>query len=190
MRGLNALAAAVSTPLAAPVIAGVRLRGGNAASARGAASLASEAIGTVRACGAAGAIITRMDSAYYDADVIAAIRRADSLLRAAGTLASRTLAKACAATIRASLIAVAARIARHAGTASPSPKAGTASRCRTSRRCLRSATLASTASGPGDSPAASPAKSARWPRNSAGAPALSLRVEVDGRVIACSGDTA
>jgi hypothetical protein len=37
VRGLNALAAAVCTPLAAPVIAGVRLRGGNAGSARGAA---------------------------------------------------------------------------------------------------------------------------------------------------------
>jgi hypothetical protein len=41
VRGLNALAATVSTPLAAPVIAATRLRGGNAASARGAASLAT-----------------------------------------------------------------------------------------------------------------------------------------------------
>jgi hypothetical protein len=40
VRGLNALAATVSTPIAAPVIAATRLRGGNAASARGAASLA------------------------------------------------------------------------------------------------------------------------------------------------------
>jgi hypothetical protein len=39
--GLNALAAAISTPLAAPVIVGMRLRGGNAASARGAASFAA-----------------------------------------------------------------------------------------------------------------------------------------------------
>ena len=38
VRGLNALAAVVSTPLSAPVIAATRLRGGNAASARGAAS--------------------------------------------------------------------------------------------------------------------------------------------------------
>jgi hypothetical protein len=36
VRGLNALIAAVSTPLAAPVIAATRLRGGNAPSARGA----------------------------------------------------------------------------------------------------------------------------------------------------------
>jgi hypothetical protein len=41
VRGLNALAAMISTPLSAPVIAATRLRGGNAASARGAASLAA-----------------------------------------------------------------------------------------------------------------------------------------------------
>ena len=41
VRGLNALAATISTPLAAPVVAGTRLRGGNAASARVAASFAS-----------------------------------------------------------------------------------------------------------------------------------------------------
>ena len=49
VRGLNALAAIISTPLAAPVIAATRLRGGNANSARGAASLAAEAISTARA---------------------------------------------------------------------------------------------------------------------------------------------
>ena len=48
VRGLNALAATVSTPLSAPVIAATRLRGGNAASARGAASLTTQAIGTAR----------------------------------------------------------------------------------------------------------------------------------------------
>ena len=44
VRGLNALAATISTPLGAPVIAATRLRGGNAASARGAASFAAEAV--------------------------------------------------------------------------------------------------------------------------------------------------
>ncbi len=39
VRGLNALAATISTPLGAPVIAATRLRGGNANSARGAAAL-------------------------------------------------------------------------------------------------------------------------------------------------------
>jgi Transposase DDE domain group 1 len=75
VRGLNALIGAVSTPLAAPVAAAVRLRGGNAPSARGAASLAAQAIGTARACGCTGTIVVRMDSAYYAAAVIAAIRR-------------------------------------------------------------------------------------------------------------------
>jgi hypothetical protein len=75
VRGLNALAAVISTPIAAPVIAATRLRGGNAASARGAASLAVQAIGTARDCGCTGMIIARMDSAYYNASVIGAIRR-------------------------------------------------------------------------------------------------------------------
>ena len=75
VRGLNALIAAVSTPLAAPVAAATRLRGGNAPSARGAAGLAAQAIGTARACGCTGTIVVRMDSAYYAAAVIAAIRR-------------------------------------------------------------------------------------------------------------------
>jgi hypothetical protein len=75
VRGLNALIGAVSTPLAAPVAAATRLRGGNAPSARGAASLAAQATGTARACGATGTIVVRMDSAYYAAAVIAAVRR-------------------------------------------------------------------------------------------------------------------
>src|SRR6266568_2884348 len=77
-RGLNALAAVVSTPLSAPVIAATRLRGGNAASARGAASLAARAIGTARDCGCTGMIVVRLDSAFYNAAVIGAIRRGDA----------------------------------------------------------------------------------------------------------------
>jgi hypothetical protein len=76
VRGLNALAATISTPLSAPVIAATRLRGGNAASARGAASLATQAIGTARNCGCTGVIVVRLDSAFYNAAVIGAIRRA------------------------------------------------------------------------------------------------------------------
>jgi hypothetical protein len=75
VRGLNALAATISTPLAAPVIAATRLRGGNAASARGAASLVARAIATARECGCSAMIIVRADSAYYAGEVIAAIRR-------------------------------------------------------------------------------------------------------------------
>ena len=74
VRGLNALAAVVSTPLSAPVIAATRLRGGNAASARGAASLAARAIATAREAGCTGMIIVRMDSAFYNAAVIGTVR--------------------------------------------------------------------------------------------------------------------
>src|ERR1035441_3027093 len=74
VRGLNALAAVISTPLSAPVIAATRLRGGNAGSARGAASLAVQGIGAARDCGCTGTIIVRMDSAFYNAAVIGAVR--------------------------------------------------------------------------------------------------------------------
>ena len=67
LRGLNPLISVISTPLAAPVLGPVRLRGGNAASARGAAGLAAEAIGTARECGCTGTIVVRFDSAYYNA---------------------------------------------------------------------------------------------------------------------------
>ena len=53
VRGLNVLAATISTPLAAPVIAAARLRGGSAGSARGAASFITEAAGVAREPGAA-----------------------------------------------------------------------------------------------------------------------------------------
>jgi hypothetical protein len=76
VRGLNALAATVCTPLAAPVIAGTRLRGGSAASARGAASFAAGAVGTARAAGCTGQLAVRMDSAFYSAATCQAIRRA------------------------------------------------------------------------------------------------------------------
>jgi Transposase DDE domain group 1 len=76
VRGLNALAATISTPLAAPVIAATRLRGGNANSARGAASLAAEAVTTARATGCTGTVVVRADSAFYSAAFTGAIRRA------------------------------------------------------------------------------------------------------------------
>ncbi len=76
VRGLNTLAATVSTPQAAPVIAGTRLRGGSANTARGAASFTAEAIGTARAAGCAGTIVTRADSGLYCAAFTGACRRA------------------------------------------------------------------------------------------------------------------
>jgi hypothetical protein len=76
VRGLNALAATVCTPLSAPLIAATRLRGGNAASARGAASLVTRAIATAREAGCTGLLIARGDSAYYTGEMVAAVRRA------------------------------------------------------------------------------------------------------------------
>ena len=76
VRGLNALAATISTPLGAPVIAATRLRGGNASSARGAASMATEAVATARLAGCTGVIVVRMDSAFYGAPAVWAIRDA------------------------------------------------------------------------------------------------------------------
>ena len=59
VRGLNVLAATIGTPLAAPVIAATRLRGGNAASARGAASMVTETVTTARAVGCTGTLVVR-----------------------------------------------------------------------------------------------------------------------------------
>ena len=76
VRGLNTLAATISTPLAAPVIAATRLRGGNAASARGAASFAAVSVSTARAAGCTGTLVVRADSAFYSAAFTGAVRRA------------------------------------------------------------------------------------------------------------------
>src|SRR5260370_3350813 len=78
VRGLNALAAVISTPLSAPVIGATRLRGGNAASARGAASMAAQSVGTARDCGCTWTIVARIDSASCNAAVINAIRSQDA----------------------------------------------------------------------------------------------------------------
>ena len=80
VRGLNALIATVSTAHSvSPVIACTRLRGGSAASARGAARFAAEAITAARAAGCAGQLYMRGDSAYYMKKTIAACRKAGVL---------------------------------------------------------------------------------------------------------------
>jgi hypothetical protein len=76
VRGLNALAATITTSLGAPVIAGTRLRGGNAASSRGAASFAQQAVRTARAAGCTGTLVVRADSAFYSAAFTGAVRAA------------------------------------------------------------------------------------------------------------------
>ena len=75
VKGLNALIATVSTPLAAPVIAATRLRKGSANSARGGARLVADALVATHAAGATGLVTVRADSAFFTHDVIAAARR-------------------------------------------------------------------------------------------------------------------
>lgn len=75
-RGLSPLATTISTPAAAPVIAGIRLRAGRAGSGKGAASMVTEAINTARAAGAAGEILVRGDSAYGNSAVVGACLKA------------------------------------------------------------------------------------------------------------------
>jgi hypothetical protein len=75
-KGLSPLATTISTPTAAPVIAGIRLRAGKAGSGKGAASMVREAIKTARAAGATGKILVRGDSAYGNSDVVAACVKA------------------------------------------------------------------------------------------------------------------
>jgi hypothetical protein len=76
VKGLNALVATVSTPLAAPVICATRLRKGSTNSARGAHRLVADALAAATGAGAAGLVIVRADSAFYGHPVVAAARRA------------------------------------------------------------------------------------------------------------------
>jgi hypothetical protein len=76
VRGLHPLLATVSTPIAAPVIVGTRLRRGCAGSATGAASFVAEAITTARAAGATGILLARMDSAFDTYAVVSTCIRA------------------------------------------------------------------------------------------------------------------
>ncbi len=75
-RGLSPLATTISTPTAAPLVAGVRLRAGRAGSGRGADSMVTEAINTARAAGAVGKILVRGDSAYGTSPVVGACLQA------------------------------------------------------------------------------------------------------------------
>lgn len=76
LRGLSLLVATICTPIAAPVIAAIRLRAGSAGSCRGAASLLAQALATARAAGASGRLWVRADSAYYAGAIVSAARRA------------------------------------------------------------------------------------------------------------------
>ncbi len=76
IRTLHPILATLSTPLGRPVIAAVRLRRGKAADARGAGPFTAEALAAARQAGASGIMVMRADSQFYNADVVAACRRA------------------------------------------------------------------------------------------------------------------
>lgn len=74
-KGLSPLATTISTDLAAPVIAGMRLRAGRAGSAKGAGRMVAQAVTTARAGGVTGEILVRGDSAFGGRAVISACHR-------------------------------------------------------------------------------------------------------------------
>jgi hypothetical protein len=79
VRGLNALLGIVSTPTAAPIIIGSRLRRGAAGSPRGAKRFVADILTTVRrlrSSTATGLVLLRADSAFYGHAVVAAAHRA------------------------------------------------------------------------------------------------------------------
>jgi hypothetical protein len=75
VKGLNALIGIISTPVSAPVIAATRLRTGPTNSTRGAARLVADTLSTAQRCGATGLVVVRADSAFFNAEVVAAIHR-------------------------------------------------------------------------------------------------------------------
>lgn len=75
-KGLSPLATTISTDLAAPVIAGMRLRAGKTGSGKGAGRMVAQGIATARAAGATGTILVRGDSAYGSRAVVRACQRA------------------------------------------------------------------------------------------------------------------
>jgi hypothetical protein len=74
-KGLSPLGTTISTARSAPVIAGLRLRAGKTGSAKGAARMVTQAIGTARTAGTDGQILVRGDSAFGSRKVVAACVR-------------------------------------------------------------------------------------------------------------------
>jgi hypothetical protein len=96
-RTLHPLLAVVSTPIAAPVVAGIRMRRGKSADVRGAARFVAEALATARQAGCTGTVLVRGDSKFYSADVVAACVRAGA--RVSFTTGSNPSVNAAIATI-------------------------------------------------------------------------------------------
>jgi hypothetical protein len=72
---LHPLIATASTPIAAPVVAGIRLRRGKSADVRGAARFLAETLAAVRRIAPAAVVVVRADSQFYSADVAATAAR-------------------------------------------------------------------------------------------------------------------
>jgi hypothetical protein len=72
---LHPLLAVVSTPIARPVVAGIRLRKGKSADVRGAGRFLAETLAVVRRIAPAATIVVRGDSKFYTADVVATAAR-------------------------------------------------------------------------------------------------------------------
>jgi hypothetical protein len=77
---LHPLIATISTPLSRPVVAGIRMRKGNAADVRGATSFVAEALATARRIGCTGALVLRGDAKFFTAAIVAAAGRAGAFV--------------------------------------------------------------------------------------------------------------
>jgi Transposase DDE domain group 1 len=77
-KGLSPLATTISTAGSAPVIAGLRLRAGRANSAKGAARMVAQAIGTARAVSDDAQILVRGDTAFGSRAVVGTCVRHDA----------------------------------------------------------------------------------------------------------------
>lgn len=75
-KGLSPLMATISTEVAAPVIARIRLRAGRASSSKGAARMIASVIASARAAGVSGQILVCGDSASATGAMVHACRRA------------------------------------------------------------------------------------------------------------------
>jgi hypothetical protein len=72
---LHPLLVTVSTPIARPLVAGIRLRKGKSADVRGAARFLAEALAVVRQIAPTAAVVVRADAKFYTADVAATAAR-------------------------------------------------------------------------------------------------------------------
>jgi Transposase DDE domain group 1 len=76
VKGVNAQLAAISTPIAAPVIAAARLRRGNIDSGHGAGRLVADALATLARAVTPALVLVRADSAYFGHELVSAARKA------------------------------------------------------------------------------------------------------------------